>query len=417
MTKKIKKLHRYYWYLLAIFIALLIIGMENVFSATFASDRQFGSPYSHFYKQILYTGLGFVLAAFCYCKDYHLWRKRIVWETAGAIVLLIVVLCVGTVVNGSRRWISLGFFSFQPSELAKLASILYASHWISKSLEQHKEIEFLHCLSTKKKAAFWQKIPVVPHMALVAPSIMAFFVIIQPDAGTAIVIFVIPVIMLLVSGAHILKVKIPLLLLMIGGVAVLCYEPYRLSRILIWWNPWQDAQNAGYQTIQGLIAIGTGHIIGQGIGTGVSKFGSLPEAHTDFAFAVFAQEWGLCGTVLIITLFFAFMRVGFLTAMYCKDTFGSLLALGLTLYLGGQGFINIAMVSNVLPVVGVPLPFISYGGTSLIVNMIAMAILLNISRQNYRNAEKERMQYSIPPLQSLKEEPVRSQFPQNLENK
>lgn len=416
MMKKIKKLHRYYWCLLVIFIALLSIGIENVFSATFAADRLSGSSYSHFYKQVGFTVLGFFVAAIFYFKDYHVWRKYITWETVGTIALLIVVLCVGTVVNGSRRWISLGFFSFQPSEIAKLVSILYASHWISKSLEQHKEIEFLRCLNAKK-TAFWQRIHVVPHAALWAPLIMAFLVIIQPDAGTAIVIFAIPVIMLLVSGAHILKIKIPLLVLLIGGIAVLCYEPYRLSRILIWWNPWQDAQNAGYQTIQGLIAIGTGHITGQGIGTGVSKFGSLPEAHTDFAFAVFAQEWGLCGTLLIIFLFFALMRVGFLTAMYCKDTFGSMLALGLTLYLGGQGFINIAMVSNILPVVGVPLPFISYGGTSLLVNMTAVAILLNISRQNYRNAEKERMQHPMPPLQSLKEESMRSQFPQNPENK
>ncbi len=417
MTKKIKKLHRYYWYLLAIFIALLLLGMENVFSATFAGDRVSGSPYNHFYKQIVYTIVGLLVAGVFYFKDYHLWRKYITWETIGTIGLLIAVLCVGTVVNGSRRWISLGPFSFQPSELAKLVSILYASHWITNFLEQHKPVEFLRCLRPQKTAAFWQKIHFIPHIALWIPLLMAVLVIIQPDAGTAIVIFAIPVVMLLVSGAHILKVKIPLLLLLIGGIVILICEPYRLSRILIWWDPWKDAQNAGYQTVQGLIAIGTGHITGQGVGTGVSKFGSLPEAHTDFAFAVFAQEWGLCGTLLIIALFFALMRVGFLTAMHCKDTFGSLLALGLTLYLGGQGCINIAMVSNVLPVVGVPLPFISYGGTSLLVNMVAIAILLNISRQNYRDAERERMQRPARPVQSLEEEAVRSQFPQKPEVK
>ncbi len=410
MMKKIRKLHRYYWCLLAVFIALLIIGIENVFSATFVDDRLSGNLYNHFFKQILYTFLGIGVATVFYRKDYHVWRKHIKWETIGTVVLLLVVLCVGTVVNGSRRWISLGLFSFQPSELAKLVSILYASHWISQFLERHKMIECLYCLSRKKTAVFWQKIHFIPHIALWIPLLMAFLVIIQPDAGTAIVIFGIPVVMLFVSGAHILKVKVPLLVISGVLIAAIAHAPYRLNRILIWWDPWKDSQNAGYQAAQGLIAIGTGHITGQGIGEGISKFGSLPEAHTDFAFAVLAQEWGLCGTILVIALFFAVSYFGFLTAMHCKDKFGSLLALGLTLYLGGQGFINIAMVSNLLPVVGVPLPFISYGGTSLLVNMVAAAILLNISKQNYRYAERERTQYPMPPLRSLKEE-TRSQFP------
>ncbi len=410
MTKKIKRLHRYYWCLLAVFIALLIIGVENVFSATFVSDRLSGNPYNHFFKQIFYISLGLVVSTVFYCKDYHIWRKYIKWETLGTVLLLIAVLCIGTVVNGSRRWISLGSFSFQPSELAKLVSILYASHWITQFLERHKPIECLYCLSRKKTAAFWQKIYFIPHIALWIPLLMAFLVIRQPDAGTAIVIFGIPVVMLFVSGAHILKIKIPLLVITGVFIAAVACEPYRLNRILIWWDPWKDSQNAGYQAVQGLIAIGTGHITGQGIGEGISKFGSLPEAHTDFAFAVWAQEWGLCGTILVIALFLAVSYFGFLTAIHCKDTFGSLLALGMTLYLGGQGFINIAMVSTILPVVGVPLPFISYGGTSLLVNMVAAAILLNISKRNYRYAERERIQYPMPPLWSLREE-TRSQFP------
>ena len=419
MTKKISKLRRYYWCLMVVFIALLIIGTVNVFSATFVDDRLSGNYWSHLIKQVGCIGIGGIISAVFYRKDYHIWRKYIKWEMAVMFLLLVVVLCIGTVVNGSRRWISLGFLSFQPSELAKLASIVYASHWIAYFLERHKPIEFLYTLSSKKKDTFMgkflPKFHLVPHISLWIPLMLAGLVIVQPDAGTAIVIFSIPAVMLLISGAHILRLKKTLLCILGVLVVMVIQAPYRLERIRIWLNPEIDPQNAGYQSMQGLIAISTGHLTGQGIGGGVSKFGSLPEAATDFAFAVLAQEWGLFGTLMVIALFLAVSYFGILTSLHCNDKFGSLLALGMTLYLGGQGFINIAMVSGVLPVVGVPLPFISYGGTSLVVNMIAAAMLLNISKQNYRCAEKEYMQYPMPPRRSLKEE-TRSQFPLKPDN-
>lgn len=419
MTKKISKLRRYYWCLMVIFIALLIIGTVNVFSATFVDDRLNGNSYNHLIKQGFFIVIGGAIFTIFYRNDYHIWRKYIKGEIIVMLLVLGAVLFVGTVVNGSRRWISIGPLSFQPSELAKLVSIIYASHYIASFLERQRTIEFLYTLSNKKKdtgiGKFLQKFHWIPHVSLWGPLVMASLVIVQPDAGTAIVIFGIPAFMLLISGAHILKLKKTLLCIMGAFVVMVIQAPYRLERIRIWLNPEIDPQNAGYQSMQGLIAISTGHLTGQGIGGGVSKFGSLPEAATDFAFAVLAQEWGLFGTLLVIALFLAVSYFGILTSLHCNDKFGSLLALGMTLYLGGQGFINIAMVSGVLPVVGVPLPFISYGGTSLVVNMIAAAVLLNISKQNYRCAEKEYMQYPMPPRRSLKEE-TRSQFPLKPDN-
>ena len=412
MTKQIRKLHQYHWGLWIVFIALLVIGMTNVYSATFVTDNIAGNFYDHFAKQILWTVLGSGVACFCYCKDYHSFRKYVKWETIIAILLLLVVLCVGTVVNGSRRWLTLGGFGFQPSELAKLVGIIYAAHWISLSLEKRKPIEFLYRLHIKPKNSLFRfvgRFHCLPHISLWVPGIMALLVFVQPDAGTASIIVGIPIFMVLISGAHFSKVKIPLCILAVAFFAILIMEPYRFTRISVWLDPWGQAQAAGYQTVQGLIAIGTGHFFGQGLGNGISKFGFLPEAHTDFAFAVFAQEWGLFGTILLITIFLSIIVIGIFTAVHCKNKFGSLLALGLTLYLGGQGFINIAMVSRLFPVVGVPLPFISYGGTALIVNMAAAALLLNISRQNYRQAEKAYIDTKRP-AKSLRKE-TRSQFP------
>lgn len=419
MTKQIRKLHQYHWGLWIAFITLLVIGMTNVYSATFAADNINGNFYDHLMKQIKWTVIGSAVAFILYRNDYHRWRKYIKWGTIIAIALLLLVLCIGTVVNGSRRWITIGGFSFQPSELAKLVSIIYAAHWLSLSLEQHRPIEFLYRLHIKSKNWLLKEVgmvPFLPHISLWIPLMMALLVFVQPDAGTATIIVGIPICMAWISGAHVTKVLLPIGILTMVVVAGILYEPYRFTRVMVWIDPWGQAQTAGYQTVQGLIAIGTGHFFGQGLGKGMSKFGFLPEAHTDFAFAVFAQEWGLCGTILLITMFFIVIVLGILTAMHCKNKFGSLLALGLTLYLGGQGFINIAMVSRLIPVVGVPLPFISYGGTALIVNMAAAALLLNISRQNYRLAEKECVVFSKRPVKSLHEE-TRSQFPLHSKDK
>jgi cell division protein FtsW len=201
-----------------------------------------------------------------------------------------------------------------------------------------------------------------------------------------------------------------MLLIVVVAVVAMMAEPYRRDRITAWLDPWSYEKTLGYQTVQSLIAIGSGGFMGQGLGEGISKFSYLPEAHTDFAFAVLAQEWGMRGTVTMLVLFCIIIYFGAVTAWSCRSKFGMLLSLGVTLYFGGQGFINIGMVSGLLPVVGVPLPFISYGGTSLIVNMVAAALLLNISKRNYKEMEKSAVIGTAPPLHSMKRE-TRSEFP------
>lgn len=405
MKRKINELRKYYWYLMTIFLVLVIIGMLNVFSVTFVEDRQSGNMYAHLIRYVVIFGVSLIPAAYVYRRDYHMWRRFAIATTVCATVLLVVVLGMGMVVNGSRRWIMIPGIGmqFQPSELAKLASIFISASLIARDLAKHRAVEFLYSLQDmgmKKGPA----LPFIPHKAFIGPFIMALLVGAEPDAGTACVIFAIPCALLFLAGAHLGKIKIPFIFFVGAIVAVLVSAPYRMNRIITWWDPWKDAQNLGYQATQGLIAIGTGGVTGQGMGQGLSKFGALPEAHTDFAFAIWAQEWGLYGGIVVLALFFALIYFGAMTAMQCKDRFGTFLALGVTLYLGGQGLINIAMVSNILPVVGVPLPFISYGGTSLFVNVMAAALLLNVCRSNYELAEKEARTKMLSCLPNPKDE-------------
>ena len=409
MKGKTKKLRVAYWALLTAFALLIVVGTVNVFSSTFVEDGMAGNVFGHLIRQVFIFAIGLIPAVFVYKKDYQYWDRHTRAIVIITVLLLLAVLTVGVVVNGARRWVGISSFTFQPSELAKLTSILYVASCLAPMLEKHKRIEFLHAVSRKKNALPWQRIAWIPHIALWIPVLMAALVFKQPDAGTAIVIVVIPVIMLMVSGASLKKVRIPFLAIMAIAVIAIMAEPYRRDRIIAWLDPWSYEKTMGYQTVQSLIAIGSGGITGQGLGEGISKFSYLPEAHTDFAFAVLAQEWGLCGTLLMLFLFCVIIYCGAITAWNCRNRFGMLLALGITLYFGGQGFINIGMVSGILPVVGVPLPFISYGGTSLIVNMVAAALLLNISKRNYKETEKEAVIGSPPSAHSMKIE-TRSEF-------
>lgn len=390
MTKEIKEMRRTYWALLTSFALLIAMGMANVFSATFVADEESGRFfYYHLMRQFVFFGVGMVPALYLYTRDYRRWRKHARTFILIVVVLLVIVLAAGVVVNGARRWIAVGIITFQPSELAKLAGILYAAAYIADFLEKGKVIEFFYRGTYSKEALPWQRLRFIPNLALWGPMVMALLVWKQPDAGTAIVILFIPAVMLYIAGAHISKVRPLFIGIAVIGVIGLIIEPYRMDRIIAWIDPWEYEKTLGYQSVHGLIAIGSGGIFGQGIGDGISKYSYLPEAHTDFAFAVIAQEWGLRGSVFMLLLFCAVIYFGAMTAWNCKDRFGMFMAAGITMYLGGQGFINIAMVCGILPVVGVPLPFISYGGTSLIVNMAAAALMLNICRQNYKAAVRQ----------------------------
>lgn len=416
MNPHTKEMRRNFWMLLIAFSLLIIIGTSNVFSSTFVEDMaEGGSAYGHLIRQDVYLALGLAPALFVYKKDYHMWKKWSVRLLIATAVLLIAVLFAGIVVNGARRWLGAGGFTFQPSEIAKLAIILFTADKLVPLWDKNGHIEFFSPLSAffpakSGKPPRWKRIRFVPHPLLLPPLALAILVFRQPDAGTALVILFLPLVMFWVSGASILKARVPLLATLAVGIVYLLSAPYRMNRIISWYDPWSYEKTLGYQTVQGLIAIGSGGVMGQGLGEGISKFSYLPEAHTDFAFAVLAQEWGLRGSVFMLVLFSMIIYFGCNCAWNTRDTFGKLLAVGITMYFGGQGMINLAMVSGILPVVGVPLPFISYGGTSLLLNMVAAALLLNIAHRNYREAVIDARLREQPVLHSMKEE-TRSRFP------
>lgn len=410
MVRESREIRNTFWALCITFALLIAIGTANVFSATFVEDYVTGgNSFSHLFQQGRLLAIGAVFSGVVYRIKYQRLQKYAWIGILIAVVLLVGVLFAGTVVNGARRWIIVMGISFQPSEVAKLAGILSAASYISLSLEKHRPVAFFPWLHHGSNKTGWWK-GLCPHKALIGPLIMALLVFKQPDAGTAIIIFSIPCLMLWIGGARLSQIKWLVGILACIAAVGIVMEPYRMNRIIAWLDPWGYSKTLGYQTVQGLITIGSGGIFGQGVGEGISKFNYLPEAHTDFAFAVVAQEWGLCGSIFILILFSAILYFGAMTARYCQDRFNMFLAIGITLYLGGQGLVNICMVSGMVPVVGIPLPFISYGGTALVVNMVAAAVLLKICRSNQKQAMQREIENMAVTVTSMKEE-TRSQFP------
>lgn len=395
-------------WMLASISLLIVIGLENILSSTFVLDE--GASLSGYLgKQLMFLGAGLVAARILWGRGYQFIRRWCSKFALFNILCLIAVKFVGITVNGARRWLGFGAVSFQPSEFAKLAAIVTMAAAIAFYLERHgnKELMSLHLRNIFPIDKLERKIPFGKRLfrlflhryglfAFFPTLFFAFLVLLQPDAGTAIVIFL-PVLMMffcceltVIHTKFSTKQRIAFGLALVAIIALFVYlfaHSYQMMRIVTWWDSWPYSQSSGYQTVQSYIAVGSGGVFGQGMGTGISKFNYLPEAHTDFAFAVIAQEWGLIGGVVVLFLFCSLLSVGVKTAVRCRDRFGTFLALGITFSLCGQGLINMAMVTGVVPVVGVPLPFISYGGSSLILNIISATFLLRISYDNFCEAE------------------------------
>lgn len=349
---------------------LLFIGTINIFSATFVEDQvEHGTAYYHILRHLLWLVVGIPTMVFVSRYDYRKYKEhlpKIIWPI---VFLLVLVPLIGIEVNGARRWLNLGI-TFQPSEPAKLASIIIAACGLTEMIQRQEKITFF------SKTLVQQLWPIGAIVGLV---------MLQPDMGTSIVILGVPVLMTFLCGVSWKEIKTTIIVLVVVGVLTIWLEPYRMARIISYIDPWAYEQTLGYQSVQGFIAIGSGGFWGQGVGSGSSKFFYLPEVHTDFAFAIFSQEWGFPGVVILLVLFGALIYHGIQAARYAPDIYGMLLAIGLTLLIGGQGLFNIAMVCGILPVTGVPLPFISYGGTALLVNMVAAGILVNIARKSSQN--------------------------------
>jgi cell division protein FtsW len=345
---------------LAIMVILIILGTINIFSASFiVAETQYHNPYFFLMRQLLSLGIGILALIFSIRLDYHHWRKLIPFVMVFTIGALLAVLLVGVEVNGSKRWLGLGFMQFQPSEMAKLVSIVMAAAYLGPRIDRNQKITL-------------KNIPAVIFV------VMAVLVELQPDMGTMLLVLGIPMLMYILAG---METKWVSMLACAGAVMVILLsflQPYRLERIKTWYDPWQYQQDQGYQTVQSMSAIGSGGFLGMGLGKGVSKYYYLPEAHTDFAFAIFCQENGYVGAFFMFFLLVALAIYSGKIANRAVDGFGRMLASGVLILIVGQAVANISMVVGLIPVVGVPLPFISYGGTSLILNMVGIGLLVNV---------------------------------------
>ena len=350
-------------YLLFITIILLFIGSVNIFSASFVmADQQFGNSYHFVIRHLISVGAGTVAAAILYRLDY----RRIVhlfpfWLPFVGLLLILVIL-FGIEVNGARRWLGPFFgFQVQPSEFAKIAVIMLGAWYSSLCYRRKRSPTFLHW-STGIALLFFGLI----HL--------------QPDFGTGLLMMSFFAVTLLLGGVS-TKEIIAVGILGVAGLGVIAVQaPYRLARLTNWWNPWEAQTAGGYQAVQSFLAIGSGGWLGMGGGQGISKFYYLPEAHTDFAFSVLAQEWGFAGVAVVFLLFLSLLLAGIRIAWKAVDAMGFCLAGGLTLFIVLQAFGNGMMVSGILPVTGIPMPFFSYGGTFMLTNLIAVGLLLSIWR-------------------------------------
>ncbi len=348
--------------IIGIMVVLLILGTINVFSSSFIlAEAEFDTPYFFLKRHIINVFVGLVCFIICFRADYHTWRKYMPFILGFTLLALLLVLLIGPSVNGAKRWLPLGVTQFQPAEAAKLVSIMLSASYLSAQVKSGKSIKFF-----------------TPQIAIIG--VISLLTELEPDMGTASIIAGIPIIMLIVAGLHPQKVIRMLTAVAVLVTAMIIYQPYRLDRLKVAYDPWSDAQNMGYQTVQSLSAIGSGELTGMGLGVGVSKYDYLPEAHTDFAFAIFCQENGFLGAIFVFLLFAAFAVYAARVANRAKDEFGQLLSVGIMILVAGQAVANLLMVGGLFPVVGVPLPFISYGGTSLMVTMAAVGILVNIGK-------------------------------------
>lgn len=349
-------------------ILLVLIGLLLVFtSSSYYALYEQGDLYFFIKKQAIWAVIGLGFMSFFARVDYNFLRK-LTWPLAiGTLGLLVLVLAIGKEINGAKRWLEFGGLSIQPSEIAKYAVVFVLAHVIVKMGKEIKTISKGIVLPLAIGAAF------------------AVLVLAEKNLSITVVITLVTYFMIMVGGANI-RVLIGLIPVgFLAGLGLIVIEPYRLERLTTYLNPWADQSDSGYQLVHSLMAIGSGGVTGQGLGNSMQKALYMPEPHNDFIFAILAEEFGLLGCIFVIGLFIFFIISAIKVAMRAKDIYGRLLAIGITLVIAIQAIINIAVVTGSIPVTGVPLPFISTGGTSLLINLVAMGVLLNIAKQGKKS--------------------------------
>jgi cell division protein FtsW len=348
--------------LVLVTLALTAFGLVMVYSATSASAALgHANPMGYLERQSVYAVIGLVLLVVTARSDFRKLRALAPALIVSSLALCAFVLVAGQRINGARRWIGFGPAAFQPSELAKLALVV----WCAAYLARRPPPRTLRDLAK-------------PIGTLVG--LFCLLILIEPDLGTVITIVVMVGAMLLVAGT-----PLPTLATAYGIVLSLAafaswVSPYRRARLLVFLDPWQDPLGNGLQNVQALISLGSGGVFGRGLGQGIHKIHYLPEAHTDMIFAVIGEELGLVGAAVLMLGYCAFAYAGLRLAIGCKDPFGKRLAAGITALICGQAAINLAAVLGLAPLTGIPLPFVSYGGSSLVVALLSVGILLNIAR-------------------------------------
>lgn len=342
-------------------ISLMVFGLIMVTSASMSFSEN--DPFYYTQRELIQITISLLLMIITLYIPMQRWQQFASALLIVAIIMLIVVLGIGASINGASRWIPLGIFNFQPAELAKLSLFIFLAGYLSRK-------------SDEVQNRFWGFFK-----PMVVMTILSILLLKQPDLGTVIVLFMVTIGILFIAGAQLWQF-IAILLTGVGAlICLILFEAYRLTRLLTFLDPWQDATGSGYQLVASLMAIGSGGITGQGMGNSILKLGYLPECHTDFIFSIISEEFGYVGVITLLTLLFFLtfkaLAIGY-RALNDGSLFSGYLACEIGIWFGFQTFVNIGVTSGMLPTKGLTLPFISYGGSSLIVMSIAVAILLRI---------------------------------------
>ena len=364
-----------FWVLVALVTVLNLFGLVMVMSASsVVSVRETGGAWSYVERQAMWTALGIPALLACLMISLDFWRRFVKVFLFGSIVMLALVLVpgIGVKVNGARRWLGGASLQFQPSEFAKFGLLLFTADVLDR---RSTEIDD------------WRRglRPVVIALAIVAGLVMK-----EPNLGTTIIIAAMVLTMLLVAGTPIGPLALTAMAGVVLATASVASSAFRRTRFLRFLNPWADPHNTGLQNIQSMVGLANGGLLGRGLGRSTAKWGFLPYAHTDFIYAVIGEEFGLAGAFATVLLFAGLAVVGVYIALKARDRFSFLVASGITAWLTVQALMNIGAVIGIMPITGVPLPFVSFGGSSLVINLAATGLLLNIARHEVPSVPSER---------------------------
>jgi cell division protein FtsW len=362
-TLMARKLQSDKWLFLAT-LALICASVVMVYSASaLVALERFQQPYLFVTRQLMWAAVGVAVLSIVMRVDYRTYRNdRLIWVLLGVVGLMLIAVLFSRPINGTRRWYGVGGFGIQPSELAKLAAIMFTALILERRRHRINEVQY----------------SLVPVGVIVGG--LVGLILLQPDFGTAVSLLAVIAVMVFAAGISYRYLLGAALLALPALYVIMMQADYRRRRLLTFMDPWADPLGDGFQIIQSLIAVGTGGVFGKGLMSGVQKLFYLPEPFTDFIFAVISEETGLLGASMVVLCFCVIAWRGLRTALRAPDSFGAFLALGITMMLVLQAFVNISVVIGLLPTKGIPLPLVSNGGSSMLINLLGVGVLLNISQ-------------------------------------